>query len=140
MITDVDTHPRITGVIDWEFSGPTFATTLAQYPLFIVGTTTIRCANGTYGISSHSMNAFAKRSVHNICSNSVGGPPLSRLISDSYGIYLFQQMMQYPVTQSVFYPLFFVRVFGKDVDEDFPVEYYYNLMDHGILKKDTERF
>jgi hypothetical protein len=36
MITDVDTHPHIAGVIDWEVSGPTFATSFAQYPLFIV--------------------------------------------------------------------------------------------------------
>jgi len=36
MITDVSTHPRITGVIDWEFSAAGFATSFAQYPLYIV--------------------------------------------------------------------------------------------------------
>jgi hypothetical protein len=36
MITDAGTNPCISAIIDWEFSGPDFATSFAQYPLFIV--------------------------------------------------------------------------------------------------------
>jgi len=36
MITDLDTYPRITAIIDREFSSPDFATSFAQYPFFIV--------------------------------------------------------------------------------------------------------
>jgi len=32
IIADVDTHPRISGIIDREFSGLTFATSFAQVP------------------------------------------------------------------------------------------------------------
>jgi hypothetical protein len=36
LITYVDDQPRISAVIDWECSGPSFATNFAMYPFFIV--------------------------------------------------------------------------------------------------------
>lgn len=36
MITDVDSNPRITAIIDWVYSGSDFAADFTQYPLFIV--------------------------------------------------------------------------------------------------------
>ncbi|KAF8964239.1 hypothetical protein BDZ97DRAFT_1660637 [Flammula alnicola] len=139
MITDVDTHPRITAIIDWEFSGPDFATSFAQYPLFIV--------DHPFWDEDHPLR---KRNIQDQATfdelileaerirNPVGGLLLSRLISNSYGIYLFQQAMEFPSMYSSVYPLLFTHVFGED--ENFSTDYYWALMENGILKKDKERF
>lgn len=47
--------------------------------------------------------------------------------------------MYFPIVYSVFYPLLFKYVFGND-EEDFSADYYWALMENGILKKDKERF
>ncbi|KIM43576.1 hypothetical protein M413DRAFT_443503 [Hebeloma cylindrosporum] len=140
MITDIDTHPRITAIIDWEFSGADFVTSFAQYPFFIVDHPfwgkdhPLRERNIRDQATFNELILEAER-----IRTPVGGPQLSRLISNSYGIYLFQQVM---VTDQVMsdtvYPLLFAHVFG-DYD-NFIGEYCGALMDQGILKKDEERF
>ena len=140
IITDVDTHPRITGVIDWEFSGPDFSTSFAQYPLFIVDHPAwdddhpLRERNIRDQATFDELILEAERIRH----NPVGGPRLSHLISNCYGIYLFVQLMDLPITSSVLYPRLFAHVFGEN--NGFSVEYYDALMKNGILKKDNERF
>ncbi|KAE9396562.1 hypothetical protein BT96DRAFT_1021270 [Gymnopus androsaceus JB14] len=71
--------------------------------------------------------------------NPVGGSQLSHLISNSYGIYLFQQVMYYPALRSVFYPLLWAHVFGNEPEENFSDDYYFAL-ENGILCKDWQRF
>ncbi|KIM47410.1 hypothetical protein M413DRAFT_199512 [Hebeloma cylindrosporum] len=142
IITDVDTHPRITGVIDWESSGPTFTTTFAQYPLFIVD-------HPAWEEEDHPLR---ERNIRDqttfdeliregeLIRNPVSGPRLSHLISNGYGIYLFKQMIQSPrIMFSFLYPALFAHVFGE-YNEDFSHQYYTALRQKGILKKDTERF
>jgi aminoglycoside phosphotransferase (APT) family kinase protein len=139
MITDVDTNPRITAVIDWEFSGPEFATDFAQYPLFIVDHPDWEEDNPLRKRNIQDQNTFdeiileAERNR-----NPVGGLPLSRLISNSYGIYLFQQAIYFPYTYNVTYPQLFKHVFGDD--DEILGDYYYAIMEKGILRKDRERF
>ena len=139
MVTDVDTNPRITAVIDWEHSGPEFATDFAQYPLFIVDHPAWKEDNPLRKRNIQDQNTFdeiileAERNR-----NLVGGLPLSRLISNSYGIYLFQQAIYYPFTYSVTYPQLFKHVFGDD--DEISGDYYYAMMEEGILRKDKERF
>jgi len=36
MVTDVKSNPRVTAVIDWEFSATVATSTFSQYPFFIV--------------------------------------------------------------------------------------------------------
>jgi hypothetical protein len=140
IITDVDIHPRITGVIDWEFSGPDFPTSFAQYPLFIVDHPAwdddhpLRERNIRDQATFDELILKAERIRH----NPVGGPRLSHLISNCYGIYLFVQLMNFPVSSSVLYPCLFAHVFGEN--DDFSVKYYDALMKNGILKKNNERF
>jgi len=135
MITDIDTHPRITGVIDWEFSGPEFATSFAQYPLFIVDHPAWDEDHPRRERNIRDQATFDELILEaERIRNPVGGPQLSHLVSNSYGIYLFEQV---PITFSVLYPLF-AFVFGEDTN--FSVEYYNALMEKGILKKDNERF
>jgi hypothetical protein len=112
MITDVDANPRITAVIDWEYSGPEFGTDFAQYPLFIVDHPAWNEDNPLRKRNIQDQNTFdeiileAERNR-----NPVRGLPLSRLISNSYGIYLFQQAIYFPYTYSVTYPqLFLARI------------------------------
>ena len=95
IITDVDTHPRITGVIDWEFSGPDFPTALAQYPLFIVDHPAWEADHPLRERNIRDQATFDELilEAERIRPNPVGGPRLSHLISNSYGIYLFTQSM-----------------------------------------------
>ncbi|KAF8161981.1 hypothetical protein BJ912DRAFT_1069101 [Pholiota molesta] len=139
MVTDVDTSPSITGIIDWEFSGPDFATTFAQYPFFIVDHPMwkedhpLRKRNVQDQTTFDELLREAERSR-----NPVNGLPLSRLISDSYPIYLFQQIMQFPMfVGDYLYPHLFTYVFGDDAD--FSTDYDWALT-KGILKKVRERF
>ncbi|KAJ3837665.1 hypothetical protein EV361DRAFT_895505 [Lentinula raphanica] len=140
MITDINTsHPRITAIIDWEFSGPDFVSSFAQYPLFIVDHPHwdkdhhLRERNVQDRAMFDELILEAERNH-----NPVDNLQLSRLISDSYGIYLFHQAMYFPGMYSSVYPLLFAYVFGDD--EDFSTDYYWALMEKGILNKDKKRF
>jgi hypothetical protein len=144
MITDVDTYPHIAGVIDWEVSGPTFATSFAQYPLFIVDHPAWDKNHPLRERNVRDQATFDKliREAERI-RNPVPGLQLSHLISNGYGIYLFKQMIRSPVMFSALYPLLFAHIFGEDEtgeNENFSDQYYYALMEKGILKKDNERF
>ncbi|KIM43525.1 hypothetical protein M413DRAFT_25879 [Hebeloma cylindrosporum] len=140
MITDVDTYPRITAIIDWEFSSADFVTTFAQYPFFIV--------DHPFWDNDHPLRERNKRDQATFnelileaerIRTPVSGPQLSRLISNSYGIYLFQQaMVADQVMSDTAYTLFFAHVFGHF--KNFIGGYCSALMDNGILKKDEERF
>ena len=139
MITDVDANPRITAVIDWEYSGPEFATNFAQYPLFIVDHPAWEDDNPLRKRNvqdQHTFDEIMLEAERN--RNPVGGLPLSRLISNSYGIYLFQQAIYFPYTYSVTYPQLFKHVFGDD--DEISGDYYYAMMEEGILRKDKARF
>jgi hypothetical protein len=138
MVTDVDTSPSITGIIDWEFSGPDFATSFAQYPFFIIDHPSWKEDHPLRKRNIQDQTTFDKLLLEAERSRDpVSGPPLSRLISDSYPIYLFQQIMQFPMFSNQLYPHFFTYVFGDD--EDFSTDYDYALT-KGILKKVRERF
>ncbi|KAJ3856697.1 hypothetical protein EV368DRAFT_31824 [Lentinula lateritia] len=142
MIADANSsHPRITSVIDWEFSGPDFVSSFAQYPLFIVDHPHWKDDNPLRERNIRDQATFdqlireAERS-RNLVNDNV---KLSRLISNSHGIYLFQQAMYYPGMYSSMYPLLFAHVFGDD-DDNFSTDYYWALMENGILNKEKQRF
>ncbi|KAF9067664.1 hypothetical protein BDP27DRAFT_1296029 [Rhodocollybia butyracea] len=140
MITDADSsHPRITAIIDWEFSGPDFVSSFALYPLFIVDHPhwdedhPLRARNVRDQATFDELILEAERNR-----SPTDGPQLSSLISKSSGIYLFQQAMCFPGMYPAVYPLFFAHVFGDD--EDFSTDYYWALMENGILNRDKQRF
>ena len=98
MITDVDTHPHISAVIDWESSGPTSATTFAQYPLFIVDQPAWDESHPLRERNVRDQATFDKL-IHKTerIRKPVPGLRLSNLISNGYGIYLFN----YSITHHV---------------------------------------
>jgi hypothetical protein len=139
MITDIDTSPRISAVIDWELSGPDFATTFAYYPLFIVDHPLwdddhpLRQRNIRDQATFDELILEAESKRGPVC-----GPPLSHLISNGYPIYLFCQAIE---GEFELYPHLFAYAFGDDSDETgFKNEYYRALMNQGMLKKDKQRF
>jgi hypothetical protein len=150
IMVDVDSdtnhpYPKITSVIDWEFSGPVFVSSFAQYPLFIVDHPMWDDDHPMCERNVRDRATFDKlnrEAEGNNSRHSVAGEQLSSLISRSNAIYLFQQAMQYPAMYNSFYPLLFAHVFGADEDEDelFSTDYYWALMEKGILRKDEERF
>jgi len=139
MIVGSDTSPCITTVIDWEFSGPYPTSSFAQYPLFIV---------------NHPMweddNQLCQRNVHDQATfnslmreaemkkDPMGGLPLSRVFANCQGIYLFEQALQYPDMFSALYPQLFAYVYGEE--RDFSVDYYWALMENGMLRKEAQQF
>ncbi|KAE9398202.1 hypothetical protein BT96DRAFT_995097 [Gymnopus androsaceus JB14] len=129
MITDANSsHPCISAIIDWEFSGPDFITPAwdEDHPL--------RERNILDQAIFDELLLEAERNR-----NPVGGSQLSHLISNSYGIYLFQQVMYYPAMRSVLDPLLWAHVFGNEPEENFSDDYYWAL-ENGILNKDWQRF
>jgi len=98
MITDVDTHLRITGVIDWEFSGPEFAPSFAVPPLHRRSPC---CANGTPEIRP--LPTSSKRSVFAIWlatrSFHISSPMATASTSS------IEEVMHFPVTFSKLFPL-----------------------------------
>jgi hypothetical protein len=67
-----------------------------------------------------------------------GGLPLSRAFANCQGVYLFEQVMQYPLMFSEVYPLLFAHIYGED--ESTSAKYYWSLMERGILRKETRQF
>ena len=139
MITDTDSGPRIASVIDWEFSSTAATSSFAQYPLFIVNHPRwdedhpLRPRNVRDQAVFNEIMHRAERKRH-----PEGDLPLSRSFANSYGIYLFQQSIQSPIFFTGLYPLLFTHVFGEE--EGFSADYYWGLMEHGVLKKHTMRF
>lgn len=140
MFTDLDTHPRLSAVIDWEFSGTEYVSTFGQYPFFIV--------DHPWWDEDHPLrerNVRDQATFDEILfeeertSARVGGAPLSRLISESYGVYLFQQVMQFPREMyAPLFPLLVKHVLGEY--GDFSYSYFDALLENGILKKELTRF
>ncbi|KIJ41737.1 hypothetical protein M422DRAFT_31690 [Sphaerobolus stellatus SS14] len=142
MVTHADTSsPRITAVIDWEFTSTDPTSTFAQYPLFIVDHP---YWNDDHPLKPRNMQdqATFNRLMREAESKSdpEGGLPLSQAYETCYGVYLFQQCMSDPAMFNVLYQPLFQHIFGEqDKDEeDFSVTYYQALM-NGILKKKTDQ-
>lgn len=142
IITDIDTHPRITAVIDWERSVSTFPTSFAQYPFFIVDHPSWEKDNPLCERNKKDQTTFnelileAER-LHKFQA-AVDGPKLSHLISNSYGVYLFGQIVSFPIMCEELYPALFAHIFGED--KDFHGDYMFALTYNGILRETWEQF
>ena len=139
MIVDADTSPRISAVIDWEFSGTIGTSSFSQYPLFIVDHPAwrvdhpIRPRNIRDQATFNSLMREAERKK-----DPTGDLPLSHAFERCHGVYLFEQCMQSQIMFSGLYPQLFTHIYGED--EDFSMEYYWALIEEGILKKKREQF
>lgn len=139
MVTNIDSDPRIVGVIDWEFSSTGATSSFAQYPKFIVDHPQwgddhpLRSRNAR---DQAKFDAFMNEAERR--RNPDGDHRLSNAFANCHNIYLFEQCIQYPIYSTVLYPLLFANVYGED--EDLSTDYYWGLMEHGLLKKQTKRF
>ena len=138
MIVDADTSPRISAVIDWEFSCTHGTSSFSQYPLFIVDHPAwrddhpLRQRNIQDQATFTSLMYEAERKK-----DPTGDLPLSRAFSTCHGVYLFEQCMISDVMYSALFPQLFSHIYGDD--EAFSVEYYWAL-EKGVLKKKAELF
>ena len=141
MVIDADTKPRITSIIDWEFTGPDFVSSFAQYPFFIVDHPIWDEDHPLRERNVRDQVTFIEllREAEGTRVDAVGGEKLSQLISKSLGIYLFQQVICFPIMIQALYKPLFAYVFGADAEEDLSVEYHMGLME-GILKETDEKF
>ena len=128
MITDIDTHPRITAVIDWERSASDFPTSFAHYPFFIVDHPAWEDDHPLCERNKKDQITFNEIILETErLRKPVDGPKLSRLISNSYGIYLFDQLARDQYIE--LYPAFLAHIFGED--KDFHTNYELALLFHG---------
>ena len=67
-----------------------------------------------------------------------GDFPLSHAFARCHGVYLFEQSMEYEIMFSEVYPQLFAHIYGED--EDFSTEYYWALIEEGILKQEAQQF
>ena len=141
MIIDADTSPRISAVIDWEFSCSHGTSSFAQYPLFIVDHPTweddhpLRQRNIRDQATFNSLMREAERKK-----DPTGDLPLSHAFERCHGVYLFEQCIHSQIMFSVLYPQLFAHIYGYGEDEPFSMEYYWTLVAKGILKKKRQKF
>ncbi|KAL6310265.1 hypothetical protein BKA93DRAFT_906697 [Sparassis latifolia] len=144
MVIFTDSKPVISAVIDWEGSTTQSIVTFAYYPLFIVDHPfwdddhPLRLRNVQDQATFDRLLREAEQNA-----NPGGSLLLSRLFSNCLGVYLFEQALQFPgLIRDVIYPQLFAHVFGivEDEEEKFQTEYYWALLEKGILKKLTSQF
>ena len=139
MIVDADTSPRISGVIDWEFSRTHGTSSFAQYPFFIVDHPLweddhpIRERNIRDQATFNALMREAERKK-----DPTGDLPLTHAFERCHGLYLFEQCISSQIMFSVLYPQLFSHIYGED--EDFSSEYYGALTERGFLKKMDQQF
>ncbi|KIM71435.1 hypothetical protein PILCRDRAFT_99463 [Piloderma croceum F 1598] len=123
MVTDVNSNPRITA-----------------YPLFIVNHPAWKDDNPLCAQNIRDQSAFNKfMQEAELKRDPEGCQMLSQAFTNCRGIYLFEQCLCYPLSYSVLYDQFFAHVFGDNAQEEFSVDYYWALMDNGLLKKRVQR-
>ena len=136
IVFDADTSPRISAVIDWEFSCTHGTSSFSQYPLFIVDHPMwdedhpLRARNIRDQATFISLMREAERKK-----DPTGDLPLSHAFARCHGVYLFEQSIESEIMFSELYPQLFAHIYG----EDFSLKYYLALED-GILKKEAEQF
>ena len=141
MIVDADTSPRISAVIDWEFSRTHGTSTFAQYPFFIVDhplwddDNPIRERNIRDQATFNSLMHEAEKKK-----DPSGDLPISRAYERCLGVYLFEQCISSQIMASVLYPQLFAHIYGEDGEDVFSMEYSTALTEKGFLKKMDQQF
>ena len=140
MVTDVESNPQVTAVIDWEFSATVATSTFAQYPLFIVDHPLWDDNHPLRPRNIRDQASFDKF-MHEaeLKRNPDGGQLLSRAFANSLAVYSFEQALSNPVLHAKLFDQLFGLVYGDDED-NFSVYYYRALMRKGVLRKETQRF
>ncbi|TFK30046.1 hypothetical protein FA15DRAFT_663374 [Coprinopsis marcescibilis] len=119
LITDVDTRsPRITGIIDWEFTSTDPTTSYAQYPLFIVDHPAWPDDHPTKKRNikdQKTFNRLVREAESKLDPN--GDLPLSRAFEKSAAPYMLQQCLTGGMF-SALYERFFNHIYGQTDDSD----------------------
>ncbi|KAH0838880.1 hypothetical protein J3R83DRAFT_7307 [Lanmaoa asiatica] len=137
-VVDVDTHPRITAIIDWDDTATVSTSSFAQYPFFIVDhpdwpeDEPLRPRNVRDQASFNRLLAKAEREKFPDTA-----PALSRAFANCQGLYLFEQCIsdEY-MYNSLFWELV-GHVFGPDPDRESWNDYT-EALERGILKDVVE--
>ena len=113
MIDDIDSSPRITGILDWELSGPTYTSSFAYYPSFLID-------SPDEDLDAISQNAKDRIVYHRLLEEKENShvtplpshfPLLSKLLSSSHGIHLFRQCVLTPSgALDYFYPILYNHI------------------------------
>jgi len=130
MVTeDIESNPRVTAVIDWEFTATVSTFTFAQYPLFIVDHPVWDDNHPLRPRNIRDQASFDKimheaELERNPEGN--GQQPISHPFSNCRAVYLFEQAFSNPILHAKLFDQLFELIYGDD--EDFSVYYYRALM------------
>ncbi|KAF8520306.1 hypothetical protein JB92DRAFT_3141497 [Gautieria morchelliformis] len=140
MVKEVEGQPCITALIDWEFSCTLPTSSFAQYPIFIMDHPAWDDDDPRRQRNVLDRETFEKlfRQVEARVYPS-SRSTLTDTFASSKGVYLFEQMIQYPEFYSEFYPQFLEHVFGQNSDWIL-VEYLSALLETGLLKEFNAKY
>jgi hypothetical protein len=139
MIINANTSPRVSAVIDWELSGTHATSSFAQYPMFIVDHPRWEDDNPLRPRNIRDQTTFnVLMREAEMEKDPTGDLPLSRAFATCQGVYMFEQAIQYPGMFPAIYPQLFAHIYGED--RDFATDYYWSLMEHGILRREALQF
>ncbi|KAG8946599.1 hypothetical protein FRC03_001333 [Tulasnella sp. 419] len=142
MIVDGDTNPRISGVIDWEWSRTLPTSSVAQYPLFIVDNPHWEPDDPMRERNVRDQETFIKVMREAESRFSPGGDfPITRAFQSSYGVYLFEQVVQYPILYNTLFPKVVDYIYGEDASEsNFFLSSVTNALFEGVLAEVSDLF
>ncbi|KAJ1560524.1 hypothetical protein HK096_008311 [Nowakowskiella sp. JEL0078] len=146
MVEDADTKPKIVAVLDWEFSATIPTSSFAKYPFFIVDHPLWDVDHPLKPRNVRDQETFLRLFREAECRKDDGELKLASLYENCMGVYLFEQVQSF----DFLFPKLFEYIFGNggrdgdsedDEDEqEFSTEYNWALMEHGILKRQTQQF
>ena len=120
--------PRISADIDWEFSSTWGTSSFVQYPLFIVNHPmwnddhpTWMCPRDTRDQAALLLSSVTVKERIQRKKDPMGDHALSHAFAGSQGVYLIQQVIQYPIMFSGVYPHWQLFAHVYEEDKDFQV-------------------
>jgi hypothetical protein len=136
MITIIDNEPRISAIIDWEFSSTEPTSSFAQFPLFIVDYPAWQDDHPQRERNVRDQATFV--SLLRQAENKANMPhSLSSTYEGCLGVYLFEQCVTDEIMFSCLFRPLYTLVYGDD--REFSVDYY-RALERGLLNREMQMF
>ncbi|TDL17331.1 hypothetical protein BD410DRAFT_831553 [Rickenella mellea] len=152
MLTNVDSEPRITGIINWEYSSTAPTSSFAQYPSFITDQIEVHQDHHRRERNKGDQETF-EMLLKEAETTSGRKMRIAPIFPSTKGIYLFEQVVSYDDSLEFLFHLF-RHIFGDDEDDDefedgtgshrtressFEYRYCEAIMRKGVLKTKTDQ-
>ncbi|KAH7881939.1 hypothetical protein F5I97DRAFT_458712 [Phlebopus sp. FC_14] len=145
LVVDVESHPRITAIIDWDNAQAVCTSSFAQYPLFIVD-------NPLWDDTDDKVARLRQRNVQDQATfNRLleeaerkkfpdSAPCLSRAYAKCEGLYLLEQCMHDSYMCNILFPALVRHVFGADAGDKWWKNYRDSRLGGNLLRDVVKKF